>query len=592
TEQNPGFPNGQLRDQVAGSVTVPGLSAGGPNSCDPSKPHPCDDHIACTSDSCDIRGSTGRGHCRHVARDDWCAEGFYCSVQHGGCVPYNPDLRDSSSCTTNADCDDGVSCTFDTCVDNKCVNIPNDNVCGEGRFCDPNEGRCREDSGQCSFSVSNVGGPVGTPSAVPVDVYLVPLSNNPPVKGRPYGLDIFLKTKGFGPAVPFTGAELTLVYDPSEVAMRVEHGGFWPSIGTFDISRTDYDVPWLLYGFSPVYEVDRRGHLLRVDTDPTDGTATIGVGGGLSRIPQICPWKGGFRIGTVWVIPKKDEFTIRMPPPSYGDPYVEEQSVVCVVRPSLPSNCVKLGGTAYPIHLEVCDPATESCPSECSTNADCDDGLYCNGQEQCQQGVCVSGTPPQCDDGIQCTVDTCDENTDSCVFTPDNNLCPQGRNLVCDPSQGCVKQGTQGGGQGGGTGGGQGGGNGGGQGGPGTSGGCTEDWVCGEWTACVNGEQTRSCVDRNQCGTTTNKPETTRACEGGSTNTFEVGEGNPCEQIGVRSEGLYCSTSKKWERQKLESAACENNFECKSNFCVDGNCTQPGLLTRIINFFKRLFGIE
>ena len=43
----------------------------------------------------------------------------------------------------------------------------------------------------------------------------------------------------------------------------------------------------------------------------------------------------------------------------------------------------------------------------CSDDDDCDDGLFCNGEEACMSGVCAAGTPP-------CTGDTpaCDEAGD------------------------------------------------------------------------------------------------------------------------------------------------------------------------------------
>lgn len=41
---------------------------------------------------------------------------------------------------------------------------------------------------------------------------------------------------------------------------------------------------------------------------------------------------------------------------------------------------------------------------------------------------------------------------------------------------------------------------------------CTENWQCTDWSACLNGEQVRSCVDANNCGTTKNKPGTNKAC--------------------------------------------------------------------------------
>jgi len=41
---------------------------------------------------------------------------------------------------------------------------------------------------------------------------------------------------------------------------------------------------------------------------------------------------------------------------------------------------------------------------------------------------------------------------------------------------------------------------------------CTENWSCTEWSECVDGVQTRKCIDSNNCGTTVNKPDESRSC--------------------------------------------------------------------------------
>ncbi|HEX7480254.1 MAG TPA: hypothetical protein VF331_20815, partial [Polyangiales bacterium] len=40
---------------------------------------------------------------------------------------------------------------------------------------------------------------------------------------------------------------------------------------------------------------------------------------------------------------------------------------------------------------------------KCVTDADCDDGVYCDGLERCFANHCVAGAPVQCDDKLDCT---------------------------------------------------------------------------------------------------------------------------------------------------------------------------------------------
>jgi len=42
---------------------------------------------------------------------------------------------------------------------------------------------------------------------------------------------------------------------------------------------------------------------------------------------------------------------------------------------------------------------------------------------------------------------------------------------------------------------------------------CNEDWICVKWSDCVDGVQTRKCVDKNDCGTFTDKPAETQTCQ-------------------------------------------------------------------------------
>jgi hypothetical protein len=69
-------------------------------------------------------------------------------------------------------------------------------------------------------------------------------------------------------------------------------------------------------------------------------------------------------------------------------------------------------------------------PLGCSSHADCDDGIFCNGAETCVDSVCQDGTPPDCpDDGLFCNgSEFCDEAIDDCNSTGDPCTPP----LMCD----------------------------------------------------------------------------------------------------------------------------------------------------------------
>ncbi len=89
-----------------------------------------------------------------------------------------------------------------------------------------------------------------------------------------------------------------------------------------------------------------------------------------------------------------------------------------------------------------CDETEEDCDtipddSQCSSN-----GQFCDGDEICHpdQG-CIPGAPVDCDDGVNCTADRCDEPTDDCVNTPDDTECDDGEfcngEETCDETDGC-----------------------------------------------------------------------------------------------------------------------------------------------------------
>ncbi len=113
-------------------------------------------------------------------------------------------------------------------------------------------------------------------------------------------------------------------------------------------------------------------------------------------------------------------------------------------------SCNPATGCVYTNNTAPCDDGTvcnghEVCGGgtcQAGTALVCNDGLYCNGVETCDPSLgCGPGTPVNCDDGVACTLDACNETTDSCTHTPQNALCNDGNPCTddsCDAQLGCV----------------------------------------------------------------------------------------------------------------------------------------------------------
>ena len=83
--------------------------------------------------------------------------------------------------------------------------------------------------------------------------------------------------------------------------------------------------------------------------------------------------------------------------------------------------------------VDTCNEETDSV-EHTPSDARCDNGLFCDGAETCELTGCRPGARPVTDDGIGCTIDSCDEVTDTIVNFPLDSLCGPGR--VCG-SAGC-----------------------------------------------------------------------------------------------------------------------------------------------------------
>jgi len=117
---------------------------------------------------------------------------------------------------------------------------------------------------------------------------------------------------------------------------------------------------------------------------------------------------------------------------------LEQCDVVLGCQPGTPIGCSDGVGCT----LDVCDESADQCVTTPDSSL-CNDGVFCNGEEFCDPAIgCQDGSDPSCDDGIACTVDLCNPQIDGCEHLPDNSECSDGLfcngNEVCVPSLGCI----------------------------------------------------------------------------------------------------------------------------------------------------------
>ncbi len=136
---------------------------------------------------------------------------------------------------------------------------------------------------------------------------------------------------------------------------------------------------------------------------------------------------------------------------------------------------------------------------------------------------------------------------------------------------------------------------------------CVENWICGDWTSCQNGIQTRTCTDSNNCGTQNNKPPVSQTCEEETdtcgdghcnfpeenwyscwqdckpdfnTGDFETSRNSPKTCSGSPAEPDCCSTEAQYTQYDSYYTCdyiggCENDFTFCSEKCKEAGYDKP-----------------
>ncbi len=360
----------------------------------------CNDGNACTDDSCDaVLGCQYANNTTACSDGNSCTTGDVCSA--GTCVGGPPPS-----------CDDGIACTTDGCsTSTGCTHVDG---CPGGQTCNHTTGVCESGPVTATFQ-QDVSGYVGTQ-----DTYLYQSgpttvegglasfrwdTDDPGSSGLyEYGLIRFDNIFGGGAGQIPVGSTIS----SATLTLNVTDASATP-VGTVREVLADWaeaTATWNNFGGDAGVQADEYGAYV-ADAPIALGTANLDVASSLQA------WVTNPSAALGWIF---------IPGSTNGLVVDSSEAATTANRP-------KLTVVYYPA-------------AGCTGNAQCDDGLWCNGAETCNlsTSLCQGGAPPSCDDGVACTTDSCNETTDACAHVANDAACSDGNACTddtCNPSLGC-----------------------------------------------------------------------------------------------------------------------------------------------------------
>jgi hypothetical protein len=345
------------------------------NVCQPG-PNPCDDGVDCTVDVCDEDGA----FCLNNLDDTLCDDGEFCNGEETchrtlDCQPGTPPCTDPNlpicsenndvcvECLTNLHCDDGLFCNGqETCVLNSCE--PGSSPCGDGIDCTVDS--CNETTDACTNAPTDL--LCDDTIACTVNI-CDPNDPDADANGCIFTPDDVLCDDGLA----CTGDAC----DPGDAVADADGCVLTPNDSVCDDS-------------------------IACTVNSCDPASPSADADGCTFVPDDTRCDDAvFCNGAEWC-----DAALDCQPGS--DPCTDP------LRP-------------------LCDETNDLC-AECLADVDCDDGEFCNGAETCTGGECLASTNP-CNDGVSCTIDSCNESSDTCTNLPENLLCDDG--LFCNGPETC-----------------------------------------------------------------------------------------------------------------------------------------------------------
>ena len=403
--------------------------------CKPGAAVTCDDGNQCTTDACD----SAKGCVTSDADGQGCDDGNQCTTV---------DACDGGACEGSGalECDDGEVCTADGCDPaTGCMTSNVDGgVCDDGNAC---TGDCAGTQGIAEFFKATRFSP--TDHAITL----------PGLYGGGNKVEFYLEDDGLfavhddghahltGTATLFTGAggignageqwavDFWWTYRGQGVAGQGSGGPkvVNPSLQTKAVSDT-----WRYFDLD-----EAQSSMTKVGGDGSISFVQIPAGSKYPlQVGETANDKDADFGASSWL-----QWTLTMG----GKTTTGNQGDINIdlIAQPMPSDCDVCGGgmcvggspadcdDGEACTADSCDPATGACVHANNDGLACDDGSACTDADACVGGSCEPGAAISCDDGNPCTTDTCDSN-DGCGHGDDNGA-PCNDGSACTAGDTCAQ---------------------------------------------------------------------------------------------------------------------------------------------------------
>ncbi len=405
------------------------------NDCQSGTAVNCNDGVGCTDDSC----NEGTDSCDNVANDANCDNGAWCDGSET-CHATN-----DCQAGTSVNCDDGVACTTDSCNEgtDSCDNAPNDAACDDGTFCNGAETchatlDCQAGGEPCPGQQCDEGGDTCVDCTVDGDCDDGAWCNGAEtcVAGACQAGTAVNCGDGVG-CTDDSCNEATDSCDNVANDANCDNGLWCDGAETCD-AVSDCQAGTTVNCDDGVGCTDDSCNDTTDSCDNATNDANCDNGlwcDGAETCNAVSDCLAGTAVncddGVGCTDDSCNETTDTCD--NVSNDAACDDGVFCNGAESCSATLDCQAGSD-PCPGQTCDEAGDACV-DCQVNGDCDDGLYCNGSETCNAGTCQAGAAVNCDDGVTCTDDSCNEATDSCDNVASDANCDNG--LYCDGAETC-----------------------------------------------------------------------------------------------------------------------------------------------------------